>query len=394
MICEKTEAFIVGSITEQNWQLFLSFICFNFAYLISNFSLVCYLLCAAGLTLLISAFFNTLSITCKGRGVLVTGCDTGFGHELAKKLHSCGFTVFAGCLDGRSNGAIRLKRLGDESGRLHVIAIDVTSQEDVDKALCYVEENLPEHGLWGLVNNAGQSSSLGFLEWTPMKIYEKVMAVNVFGVIRVTNAFLPLIRKSQGRIVNVSSILARTLFPFSGSYTITKSVIDAYTTILRLEMKRFNVKVVVVEPGNFMTATNFSTCNGQGGFAFNSRRMWDQLDEKIQNDYGKNSLERQICIAEKLVEISEGEPSYVVNAMASGILRLYPKNRYFIASLSDKIIACSIQYLPLCISDLLVSGIESHTIPIAIVPYVKYLVLVPSFVILLLLAAVLRTISV
>lgn len=137
-----------------------------------------------------------------------------------------------------------------------------------------------------------------------IRISLQVMAVNVFGVIRVTNAFLPLIRKSQGRIVNVSSILARTLFPFSGSYTITKSVIDAYTTILRLEMKRFNVKVVVVEPGNFMTATNFSTCNGQGGFAFNSRRMWDQLDEKIQNDYGKNSLERQICVTEKFVEIS------------------------------------------------------------------------------------------
>ncbi|XP_057378488.1 D-beta-hydroxybutyrate dehydrogenase, mitochondrial-like [Daphnia carinata] len=393
MICEKTEAFIVGSIMEQNWQLFLSFLCFNFAYFLSNFSLVCYLLCAAGLTLLISTFFNTLSITSNGRGVLVTGCDTGFGHELAKKLHSDGFTVFAGCLDGRSNGAIRLKRLGDESGRLHVIAIDVTSQEDVDKTLRYVEANLPEKGLWGLVNNAGQSSTPGFLEWTPMKIYETVMAVNVFGVIRVTNAFLPLIRKSQGRIVNVSSILARTLSPFAGSYTITKNVIDAYTTILRLEMNRFNVKVVVVEPGNFMTATNFSTCNGQGGFAFNARRLWDQLDEKIQNDYGKECLERQIFVAEKLVEMSEGEPSYVVNAMASGIRRLYPKDRYFVASLSEKFMAWGMQYLPLCISDLLVSGIESHAIPIAIVPYVKYIVLVPSIVILLLLAAILRTIS-
>ncbi|KAI9553524.1 hypothetical protein GHT06_021442 [Daphnia sinensis] len=382
MICEKTESFIVGTIMEQNWQYFLSYICFHFAYLMSNFSLVRYLLCATGLTLLISAFFNTLSISCKGRGVLVTGCDTGFGHELAKKLHSYGFTVFAGCLDGKSNGAIRLKRL-----------VDVTSQEGVDKALQYVEANLPEHGLWGLVNNAGQSSSPGFLEWTPMKVYEKVMAVNVFGVIRVTNAFLPLIRKSQGRIVNVSSILARTLSPFSGSYTITKNVIDAYTTILRLEMKRFNVKVVVVEPGNFMTATNFSTCNGQGGFAFNSRRMWDQLDEKIQNDYGKDCLERQIFVAEKLVEMSEGEPSYVVDAMASGIRRLYPKNRYFIASISEKMMAWSMQYLPLCISDLLVAGIESHTIPIAIVPYIKYIVLVPSFIILLLLAAGLRTIG-
>lgn len=130
------------------------------------------------------------------------------------------------------------------------------------------------------------------------------MAVNAFGVIRVTNAFLPLIRKSQGRIVNVSSILARTLSPFAGSYSMTKNVIDSYSAILRLEMKRFNVQVVVVEPGNFMTATNFSTCNGQGGFAFNSRRLWDQLDEKIQNDYGKECLEQEIFIADKLVEMA------------------------------------------------------------------------------------------
>ena len=119
-----------------------------------------------------------------------------------------------------------------------------------------------------------------------------------------TNAFLPLIRKSQGRIVNVSSILSRTLSPFAGSYTITKNAIDSYSAILRLEMKRFNVKVVVVEPGNFMTATNFSTCNGQGGFAYNSRLLWDQLDEKIKNDYGKKCLEQEISISEKLVEIS------------------------------------------------------------------------------------------
>jgi short-subunit dehydrogenase len=132
----------------------------------------------------------------------------------------------------------------------------------------------------------------------------QVMSVNLFGVIRVTNAFLPLIRKSQGRIVNVSSIMARMATPFAGSYSITKNAIDSYSAILRLEMKRFNVKVVVIEPGNFMTATNFSTCNGQGGFAFNSRRMWDQLDEKIQNDYGLECLEREISISQKLVDIS------------------------------------------------------------------------------------------
>ena len=106
--------------------------------------------------------------------MLVTGCDSGFGHELAKKLHSMGFAVFATCFDATSNGATRLKRIGDESGRLDVIQMDVTKQEDVDKALEYVEKHLPQNGLWGVVNNAGQSSSPGFLEWTPMHVYEKV----------------------------------------------------------------------------------------------------------------------------------------------------------------------------------------------------------------------------
>ena len=130
------------------------------------------------------------------------------------------------------------------------------------------------------------------------------MSVNLFGVIRVTNAFLPLVRKSQGRIVNVSSIMARMFSPFAGSYTLAKSAIDSYSAILRLEMMRFKVKVVVIEPGNFMTATNFSTCNGQGGFAFNSRRLWNQLDEEIQNAYGEECLEQEISITQKLIEIS------------------------------------------------------------------------------------------
>lgn len=117
---------------------------------------------------------DEFQIASNGRAVFVTGCDTGFGHELSKKLHAMGFTVFATCFDEKSNGATRLKRLGDESGRLHVIQMDVTKQEDVDNALEYVEKHLPENGLWGLVNNAGQSSTPGFLEWTPMSVYEKV----------------------------------------------------------------------------------------------------------------------------------------------------------------------------------------------------------------------------
>ena len=110
----------------------------------------------------------------KGRAVVITGCDTGFGHDLAKSLHRLGFTVFAGCLNDCSDGALALKKLDAVTGSLHVIQMDVTSQEQVDAARDYVQRNLPSDvGLWGLVNNAGLGFS-EFIEFFPMENFQKV----------------------------------------------------------------------------------------------------------------------------------------------------------------------------------------------------------------------------
>lgn len=105
----------------------------------------------------------------KGRGVLITGCDSGFGHQLAKTLHSMNFTVFATCLDANSPGGQSLQRLG-----VHVLTVDICRQEQVDEALKTVEERLPPLGLWALVNNAGVGIS-GFAEWIPIEYYQKVL---------------------------------------------------------------------------------------------------------------------------------------------------------------------------------------------------------------------------
>ena len=105
---------------------------------------------------------------------MITGCDTGFGHDLAESLHRIGFTVFAGCLNDCSDGALALKKLGAVTGTLHDIPMDVTSQEQVDAARDYVQRNLPSDvGLWGLVNNAGLAYT-AFTEWLPIEFYEKV----------------------------------------------------------------------------------------------------------------------------------------------------------------------------------------------------------------------------
>ena len=120
-------------------------------------------------------------VSSKGKGVLVTGCDTGFGHGLAIKLHTLGFTVFACCLDGESDGVRKLKGLGASTNRLKVIQVDITKQEQVDDALCFVERNLPECGLWGIVNNAGMGCT-GFIEWVPMEAFEKVSKISLMSI--------------------------------------------------------------------------------------------------------------------------------------------------------------------------------------------------------------------
>lgn len=128
------------------------------------------------------------------------------------------------------------------------------------------------------------------------------MAVNLFGAIRVTNSFLPLIRKSQGRIVNVSSLLTRVPSPFNGPYAMAKSAIDSYSAVLRVEMKRFNVQVVVIEPGNLTECANFDSVKRD--FTRTVRRMWDLLDDGLRMDYGKNCVEQQIEIGQLSMELS------------------------------------------------------------------------------------------
>ena len=108
--------------------------------------------------------------------MLITGCGSGFGNNLAINLSKIGFKVFACCLNDQSEGAKKLKALdADKTGsRIHVIKMDVTNQEQVDEAFNYVKNCLQkDEALWGLVNNAGVLK-FGFVEWFSMEDFEKV----------------------------------------------------------------------------------------------------------------------------------------------------------------------------------------------------------------------------
>ncbi|XP_041625768.1 17-beta-hydroxysteroid dehydrogenase type 2 isoform X3 [Vulpes lagopus] len=138
------------------------------------------------------------------KAVLITGGDSGFGHALSKYLDELGFTVFVGVLDEKGSGAEELRRTC--SKRLSVLQMDITDQQQIKDAHSKVVEKLQDRGLWAVVNNAGVICLPADGELIPMTDYKKCMAVNFFGAVEVTKAFLPLLRKSKGRLVNISSM--------------------------------------------------------------------------------------------------------------------------------------------------------------------------------------------
>ena len=180
----------------------------------------------------------------KSKPVLITGCSTGIGRATAERLHADGWRVYA---TARRTDAIEdLKRDGCET-----LALDVTDETSMERAVKTIEG---EHGAVGaLVNNAGYSQS-GAVETIPMDSVRRQFETNVFGLMRMCQLVLPKMReRGEGRIVNVSSMGGKLVFPGGGVYHATKHAVEAISDALRWEVQKFGVDVVIIEPGLIKT---------------------------------------------------------------------------------------------------------------------------------------------
>uniref|UniRef100_A0A8C5T8N3 Hydroxysteroid 17-beta dehydrogenase 2 n=1 Tax=Malurus cyaneus samueli TaxID=2593467 RepID=A0A8C5T8N3_9PASS len=181
----------------------------------------------------------------------LSGSDSGIGHALAKHLDSLGFVVFAGVLDKDGPGAQELRQ--SCSPRLCVLQLDITSTTQVKEAYLTISEQLQNAGLWGLVNNAG---ILGFPadgELLPMSTYRHCMEVNFFGAVQVSKTFLPLLRKSRGRLVNMSSMAGGIPLPRYAAYGASKAALSMFSGVMRQELSKWGIKVAAIHPSGFRT---------------------------------------------------------------------------------------------------------------------------------------------
>ncbi|XP_071801377.1 D-beta-hydroxybutyrate dehydrogenase, mitochondrial-like [Asterias amurensis] len=278
----------------------------------------------------------------RNKAVLITGCDTGFGHELAHFLHQLGFTVFAGCLNSEGEGAKKLQDVdsqsmssvggvsemskGEARGRLHVIQLDITKEGQVIEAVQRLTNILSAESiaLWAVVNNAG-ISIFGDVEFCGMKVYQRLADTNLWGTIRVCKAFLPLIRKAKGRIVNVTSILGRQGSPGRSCYVATKYALEGFTQCLRYEMRRWGVQVIVVEPGNYIAATGIFTQEKIDKIAEELER---DLPAEVRESYGEDFFQSRVQRMRHFTRIGDTDKQPVVDAMVAAVIDVNPQIRY------------------------------------------------------------------
>jgi NAD(P)-dependent dehydrogenase (short-subunit alcohol dehydrogenase family) len=174
--------------------------------------------------------------------VLITGCSTGIGNDLGRKLAQSGYTVVATArsVETLVNLPCALK-----------LPLDVTQQRSINQA---VDCALQRFGCIDvLVNNAGYAVR-GAVEEVPVEKAQQMFDANVFGVMRMIQAVLPHMRQQKsGRIINISSVVGKLVTPANGTYSATKFALEAISDALRLELAPFGIQVVVVEPGSIKT---------------------------------------------------------------------------------------------------------------------------------------------
>ena len=237
--------------------------------------------------------------------VLITGTAFGIGKSTAELLIDKGHIVYGGDILVEEN--LYLNDIGGTA-----LEMDVTNQEHIDKA---INQIISEQGRVDvLVNNAGLGV-YGAIEDVSMEDIYYQYDVNLFGLARVTKAVLPYMReKESGLIINISSVLGETYGPLAGWYLSTKHALEGWSDALRVELKEFDIDVVVVQPGAINT--NFSNVTKTYIDKYRENSAYQHLYGEPITDTGNEVLSNQ------------SDPIVIAKVINKAMNARNPKTRY------------------------------------------------------------------
>ena len=186
-----------------------------------------------------------------GRWVMVTGTSSGVGRATALLLAGSGFEILATV----RNEADALVLQNQNPDHIHPVIIELRDQGMIKYAVRQITHTTGDEGLYGLVNCAAMLHC-GPLEYFPRELWFEQYDVNLFGPMALTQAMLPLIRKANGRIVNIGAVGGGISLPFYGAIASSKIAFEAVNDCLRRELHPFGIHVSIIEPGGIATPAN------------------------------------------------------------------------------------------------------------------------------------------
>lgn len=232
-------------------------------------------------------------------GVLVTGASTGIGRACALRLARRGFRVFAGVRRDEDAASLR----GEGVAGLEPLRLDVGEAASIRAAAATLDAELGDAGLAGVVNNAGIAIA-GMLEFLPIEDLRRQLEVNVVGLVAVTQACLPLlrrravqeggrVRRAPGRIVLVGSSSGYLSAPVTGAYSASKFAVEAIADAWRVELSPWQIPVALVQPGAIATPiwdkSNADANARLEAIPEEGRRLYAPLIEAAQRAVGQRS---------------------------------------------------------------------------------------------------------
>jgi NAD(P)-dependent dehydrogenase (short-subunit alcohol dehydrogenase family) len=249
--------------------------------------------------------------------VFITGVSSGLGKACAAELSAAGYSVY---------GTSRKPAL--EKLPYTVVPMDVTDEQSVTRA---INEVIGREGkIDVLLNNAGMGIG-GALENFSAQEAQIQFDTNFFGMARVISAVLPFMRaRKSGKIINVSSVGGLMGLPFQGHYSAAKFAVEGYSEALSMEVRSFNISVVVVNPGDFKTG-------------FTSNRIFTAKDS-MGSDY-ENKFRKAVAVIEK-DEQGGSDPLVLARTIVKIVRSENPNYRYIAGRFDQRLIARLKPFLP------------------------------------------------
>lgn len=248
--------------------------------------------------------------------VFVTGAAKGIGRAISLHLSKQGFTVIAGVRNAADGEELQHQA----ASRLEYVLIDVTNQAQVEQAAAQIGKIVGDTGLAALVNNAGIAVAAP-LEFVPIEEFRYQLEVNLIGQIAVIQTLVPYLRKTQGRIINITSIGGRVAGPMLGAYHASKYGMEAVTDTLRAELKSWGIEVVAIEPGAVATPI-WETASAAAD------KIIEQMPQQVNEFYGEAIAKTRKSAA---INSKKGiDPEQVAIVVEKALNATRPKTRYLV----------------------------------------------------------------